>query len=738
MVDYIRGNGATDSFAREQDRRERRRQAEYAQNRGFAVDDATRRGLRRILASGTTAPTSASAPGGGVNLPSGSFGGGTPTQIAPTPVPQQPDIEPTISPTPIPQQAPAAPGPAYIAESPLGGAGLQAALGGDGMPPALSGPMNRPPYPLTSGTLEADPYFGGMAGDLANFQMPRGPQLRMEGGQPIGYDDLDSRYPGLGPSAAVAAQRGEEGRIDGTRGQGAVGAAGSDMLDTVDDGWMDTVQGAQGQDDVAGGAGYGMLPAQIRQESGGRQADRNGNVLTSSAGAQGIAQVMPATGPEAAALAGIPWDEALFNDPGPAGEAYSMKLGDAYMEEMKRQFGGNIVLATAAYNAGPARVRRSLRTGEPLPAETENYLDSIFGNTRQGAVAPRGNAPAARSSMREMVAERPSGMMQYGPILDELAGVPGGGQAALQLLGNAYGRDQRLESDQLQLEQTFARDDDAMERLAMTALAHGDMDIFDYWAQRSGIQVPQQVLADKRQASLFARGALLAEQFYKADPQQAARFIQGYIQGGPSAGFAAAGAPTNNQRVTLRDVQVGDQRLIARIGANGQSQGFVTGQDGQPLQSATGSRSGIGGSQDASVKRRDYEALIPQLGEALARATVYGQNGLNPGERYLRSWLTEAPKMGIAVNEASLAEAKKTADLINQQLGVQTAVPASQSVTDPGVEAPEGFSVEPQDTRVWADGPDGSAYYTDDGGQSWFDETGSPYQPDAASPGMLQ
>lgn len=631
MVEYIRGNIAGDSFTRSQDRNTRRRNDEYALNRQMGVDDATRRGLRRILASGTTAPAAASDPTGGVNLPGGSFDATAPQPTVP--MPPQEDIQPTIAPTPVPAQTP-----------------TQA--------PAL-----------------------------------------VSGAQPTGYDPLDSRLPGLGPSAS----------------------AGS------------------GQDELAGGAGYDLLAG---VESGRRQMDpKTGGVITSHAGAQGVMQVMPTTGPEAAALAGIPWDEALYNDPGPAGEAYSIKLGDAYFEEMKRQFGGNVVLATAAYNAGPGRVRQSLRTGAPLPAETQAYLDKIFGpgaGGGQGATAPRGNGPVQRSDLRQMAAGRPSGMQQYGPILEELADAPGGGQAALQLLGNANARDQRIEGDQLELEQTFARDDSAMERVAMTALAHGDMDTFDYWAKKSGIQVPQQVLADKRQSSLFARGALLAEQFYKADQQQAVRFIQGYMQGGPQAGFAAAGAPINNQRVTLRDVQVGDQRLIARIGDSGQSLGYVTGPDGQPVQSATGARNGFGAGQDASVKRRDYEALVPQLGEALARATVYGQNGLNPGERYLRSWLEEAPKMGVEVNQETLAKAKETADLINQQLGAQVAVPASQSVTDPGVQAPEGFDVQQQDSRVWADGPDGSPYYTEDGGQTWFDESGSPYAPDAEIPGMLQ
>jgi hypothetical protein len=48
-----------------------------------------------------------------------------------------------------------------------------------------------------------------------------------------------------------------------------------------------------------------LLPTQIADESGGHQFDQQGKPLTSSKGAIGIAQVMPATGPQAAQLAGV-------------------------------------------------------------------------------------------------------------------------------------------------------------------------------------------------------------------------------------------------------------------------------------------------------------------------------------------------------------------------------------------------------------------------------------------------
>lgn len=129
----------------------------------------------------------------------------------------------------------------------------------------------------------------------------------------------------------------------------------------------------------------------IRQESGGRQFGRDGQPLTSSAGAIGVAQVMPGTAPEAARLAGVPFDEQRYRtDP-----AYNEKLGRAYFGEMLRQFDGDFLKAVAAYNAGPGNgrdgrgvrgaIQRATRDGKPdewvsyLPAETRNYVTTIAG-----------------------------------------------------------------------------------------------------------------------------------------------------------------------------------------------------------------------------------------------------------------------------------------------------------------------------------------------------------------------
>jgi hypothetical protein len=134
----------------------------------------------------------------------------------------------------------------------------------------------------------------------------------------------------------------------------------------------------------------------IQQESRGKQFDRNGRPLTSSAGAIGIAQVMPGTAPEAAKLAGLPFDQNRYR----TDEAYNLALGKAYFEKQLRDFGDER-LAAAAYNAGPGAVRSALKKGGPngwinhVPLETRKYVRSVFGGagTPTGATAtPTGRA----------------------------------------------------------------------------------------------------------------------------------------------------------------------------------------------------------------------------------------------------------------------------------------------------------------------------------------------------------
>lgn len=127
----------------------------------------------------------------------------------------------------------------------------------------------------------------------------------------------------------------------------------------------------------------------VGTESGGRQFGSDGKPLTSPKGAVGIAQVMPATAPEAAKLAGLPWDENRYkNDP-----EYNKALGKAYFQQQLQSNGGDLAKAYAAYNAGPGRLQEAIKKadqsaklaqGDPtvpvrtwldfMPAETRGYV----------------------------------------------------------------------------------------------------------------------------------------------------------------------------------------------------------------------------------------------------------------------------------------------------------------------------------------------------------------------------
>jgi hypothetical protein len=129
----------------------------------------------------------------------------------------------------------------------------------------------------------------------------------------------------------------------------------------------------------------------IRQESGGHQTDRNGNPLTSPAGAVGVAQVMEGTGPEAAKLAGLEWDrDRWLHD-----ADYNKQIGQAYFLDQYRKF-GSLDKAAAAYNAGPGALSQAMDRAtalggsylDYLPAETQNYVKATTGSGGGGVSGP--------------------------------------------------------------------------------------------------------------------------------------------------------------------------------------------------------------------------------------------------------------------------------------------------------------------------------------------------------------
>ena len=97
----------------------------------------------------------------------------------------------------------------------------------------------------------------------------------------------------------------------------------------------------------------------------------------SHVGAMGLMQLMPATAQETAQRYGIP----LATPRSAVNPNINIQLGAAYLSQVLGQFKGNRVLASAAYNAGPGRVRQWLRDAKHLPYDV--WVESIpFDETR--------------------------------------------------------------------------------------------------------------------------------------------------------------------------------------------------------------------------------------------------------------------------------------------------------------------------------------------------------------------
>ncbi|MDH3546775.1 MAG: transglycosylase SLT domain-containing protein, partial [Gammaproteobacteria bacterium] len=106
--------------------------------------------------------------------------------------------------------------------------------------------------------------------------------------------------------------------------------------------------------------------------------------VRSSAGAIGLMQLMPATGRKVARDLQLPYSGLdTLTDP-----QINIRLGTTYLGQMAERFGGNRVLATAAYNAGPHRVDRWLPDSGSIDAriwienipfnETRNYVRRVL------------------------------------------------------------------------------------------------------------------------------------------------------------------------------------------------------------------------------------------------------------------------------------------------------------------------------------------------------------------------
>ncbi len=131
-------------------------------------------------------------------------------------------------------------------------------------------------------------------------------------------------------------------------------------------GWPAPFQPPEGQLDPAVALGV------MRQES---NFDPD---ATSSSGARGLMQLMPATAAAVARALGESEPLPPLSDP-----RFNMRLGTAYLAELLGKFQGALPVALAAYNAGPTRAQAWLAGRTPATLDIVDWIELItFEETR--------------------------------------------------------------------------------------------------------------------------------------------------------------------------------------------------------------------------------------------------------------------------------------------------------------------------------------------------------------------
>lgn len=126
-------------------------------------------------------------------------------------------------------------------------------------------------------------------------------------------------------------------------------------------------------------------------------------VVVSGAGAKGLMQVMPGTARDVARDLGLPYDpDRVLSD-----WEYNAQLGATYLAQMAERFGGNIIMISAAYNAGPARPPQWIeRFGDPRLPDGMDVIDWIehipFRETRNYVMRVSESLPIYRARLGEV------------------------------------------------------------------------------------------------------------------------------------------------------------------------------------------------------------------------------------------------------------------------------------------------------------------------------------------------
>jgi Transglycosylase SLT domain/SPOR domain len=161
------------------------------------------------------------------------------------------------------------------------------------------------------------------------------------------------------------------------------------------------------------------------------QESRFNTSSVSRAGAQGIAQFMPATARE----------RQLANpfEPIPA-----LREAARLLSQLRTEF-GNLGLAAAAYNAGPRRVRDWLAGLRTLPGETRAYVEAVTGRSVEEWAGSRASDNVAVptdtnpcSKLAGLTSDRQAMLQAHEPTsVSKAAGVKNSAPWGLQLIGDS-------------------------------------------------------------------------------------------------------------------------------------------------------------------------------------------------------------------------------------------------------------------------------------------------------------
>jgi soluble lytic murein transglycosylase len=123
--------------------------------------------------------------------------------------------------------------------------------------------------------------------------------------------------------------------------------------------------------------------------------------VQSSVGARGLMQIMPNTGREVAMRIdqGDGFStERLISDP-----VYNARLGASYLSSLAGRFGGNVVMVSAGYNAGPSRPDQWMqRFGDPRRGEIDivDWIEHIpFRETQNYVMRVTESLPVYRAQL---------------------------------------------------------------------------------------------------------------------------------------------------------------------------------------------------------------------------------------------------------------------------------------------------------------------------------------------------